>query len=296
LQRPEANVTIQRSFLSSPLVHVLTLGLLAGLVVLVAQGPPTTREEARRVVVTRTDLAHMNVGFQRTWNREPTREELRGELESFLREEILYREALARGYDEDDVVVRRAMQRKMELLGESQAASEPPTDEEIRAYFALRQEKYRKPARLSFTQIFFNPDRRENAARDARTALEALQRENPDLDSLGDRLMLPSTYADETETAVARTFGEDFAEAVVALPTGSWEGPVESGYGLHLVRVSARLDSGVPALAEVRAQVIADMEYEARNAAKEQMFQEIAQQYRIVFDSDVKALMEAESK
>lgn len=66
------------------------------------------------------------------------------------------------------------MQRKMEFLGESQATSAPPTEDEIRAYFALRQARYRKPARFSFTQVFFSPDQRENTERDARTALEAL--------------------------------------------------------------------------------------------------------------------------
>jgi len=108
------------------------------------------------VIVTRNDLAHPTAGFMRTWNREPTTEELRGELEKFLREEILYREALARGYDADDLVVRRAMQRKMEFLGESQLAAEPPTDEEIRAYYALRQESTARPpssASRRFTSI-----------------------------------------------------------------------------------------------------------------------------------------------
>lgn len=289
----------RKRFLSSPVVHVLALGLLFGVILLIAQGPPTTGDESRRVVVTRNDLAHLTASFMRTWNRPPTEKELRGELESFLREEILYREALARGYDEDDIVVRRAMQRKMEFLGESQVAAAPPTDEELRAYFALRQDKYREPAVLSFEQIYFSPERRENAERDATTALERLRRERPEgaqLDQWGDRLMLPSTYSNATEPAIARDFGETFAKAITELSPGNWEGPVESGYGLHLVRVTARVDPAVPELSEVRGQVLADMEYEARNAAREQMFQEIAQQYRIVFDNDTKALMESGSK
>jgi hypothetical protein len=251
------------------------------------------------VIVTRNDLAHLTAGFMRTWNREPTAEELRGELEKFLREEVLYREALVRGYDADDLVVRRAMQRKMEFLGESQVAAEPPTDEEIRAYFTLRQEKYRRPAILTFAQIYFNPEGRNEAERDARAALEEIRRTDPEvteLDRWGDRLMVESVYTNETEESIARAFGEGFAAALGELPVGSWQGPVESGYGLHVARVLARTDSGIPDWTEVRDQVVTDMEYEARNAAKEQMFQEIAQQYRIVFDDDVKGLMESDSK
>ncbi len=138
-------MTTKTPLRSSPLVHILGLGLLLGLSLLIAKGPPTAGDEARRVIVTRNELAHLTAGFMRTWNREPTADELRGELEKFLGEEVLYHEALARGYDADDLAVRRAMQRKMEFLGESQVAAEPPTDVEIRAYFALRQENTEHP-------------------------------------------------------------------------------------------------------------------------------------------------------
>ncbi len=108
--------------------------------------------------------------------------------------------------------------------------------------------------------------------------------------------MLESVYANETEQSIARAFGEGFAAALGKLPVGSWQGPIESGYGLHVVRVIARTDSGIPDWTEVRGPVTTDMEYQARNAAKEQMFQEIAQRYRMVFDADVRALMESDSK
>lgn len=292
-------MTTKTAIRSSPLVHILGLGLLLGLSLVIAKGPPTAGDEARRVMVTRNDLAHLTVGFMRTWNRAPTAEELRGELEKFIREEVLYREALARGYDTDDPVVRRAMQRKMEFLGESQVAAEPPTDEEIRAYFALRQEKYRTPAVISFAQIYFNPESRAQVARDARAALEELRRANPgvtDLDRWGDRSMLQGSYSKETEQAVSAAFGDGFAGALAQIPLGVRQGPIESAYGLHLVRVTERTDSRIPDWTEVREQVTTDMEYEARNAAREQMFQEIAQQYRIVLDDEVKAVMGSDSK
>ena len=82
--------------------------------------------------------------FVRTWQREPTRMELANALDKHIREEVLYREALARGFDRDDTVVRRAMQRKMEFLGEAQVRPEDFSDEEVSAYFALRPERYRQ--------------------------------------------------------------------------------------------------------------------------------------------------------
>ena len=287
---------MKNRIVQSPAVHILALGLLLGLVLLFVQGAPTSGDEQRRVVVTVNDLAQLRVAFMRTWQREPTQQELRGELEKFIREEVLYREALARGYDRDDIVVRRAMQRKMEFLGQAQVGGEPPTDEEIQAYFSLREERYRIPTVMSFRQVYFSTEsRKDRSEKDARGALDELRRVDPDTSQLsrwGDAVMLQSYYPDQTEQDVAALFGEEFSTAIISLEPGQWEGPLPSGYGLHVVRVDRREDSRIPEWTEVRGRVVTDMEYEARNAAKEQVFQEIAQQYQVIFDSDVRALLE----
>lgn len=284
--------------LKSPTAHVVVLGLLLGLALLIAVGLPTTGDEVRRVVVTASDLAHLRVAFMRTWQREPTPEELRGELESYLREEILYREAVARGYDKDDLVVRRAMQRKMEFLGQAQVALDPPSDEEIRAYYSLRQERYAAPAVVSFAQIYFSPERRKEVERDLDEALREVRLAQPEPDSealarWGDAILLQSYYTKQPEPQIASVFGEAFAEALVDLETGEWLGPVRSGYGLHIVKVTERQEPRIPDWTEVRDRVVADMQYEAGNAGREQLFQEVAQRYRIVFDDTVQSLIEA---
>ena len=121
-----------REVLRKPAVHVVLLGLIVAAAILLAKGPPVT-DASRQVVITGADLLQQRAAFMRTWQREPTAEELRGALEKHIRQEVLYREALARGYDRDDLVVRRAMQQKMEFLAASQAMQEPPTEEEIEA-------------------------------------------------------------------------------------------------------------------------------------------------------------------
>ena len=282
--------------LRHPATHIVILGFVVAAAILIAKGPPTG-DEARRVVVTGADVMQLQAGFYRTWQREPTAAELRGELEKFIRQEVLYREALARGYDRDDLVVRRAMQQKMEFLASSQAMREPPTDEEVEAYFALRQERYRLPAVVSFAQVYVSSDRRGAAAsQDAEEILARLRLDDPDLealDSWGDSIMLPTLVSGQTEPEIRSTFGEDFAVSVVAQEIGEWEGPVASGYGLHLVKVISRQDSRIPEPKEVSARIVGDMEYEARNAAKEQLYQEIAQNYQVMLDRPVREVLEA---
>jgi parvulin-like peptidyl-prolyl isomerase len=283
-------------FLRHPALHFVVLGALLAAAILIAKGPPTG-EETRRVVVTGSDLAQLRARFQRTWQRPPTEQELRGALEQFIRQEVLYREALARGYDRDDLVVRRAMQQKMEFLAQSQATREPPTVEEVEAYFTLRQERYRTPAVVSFAQVFVNPDAHESDVEDVAAALlERLRREDPDpsaVASLGDPIMLRPAYSGQNEQDLRSQFGESFAKAVLAQELGAWEGPVRSGYGLHLVKVLSREDSRTPDWREVAQQVVGDMEYDARAAAKEQLYQEIAQTYQVVLDPRVRELLEA---
>jgi hypothetical protein len=169
-----------RELFKKPALHIVILGLIVAAAILIAKGPPTA-DASRRVVVTGADLLQQRAAFMRTWQREPTADELRGALEQHIRQEVLYREALARDYDRDDLVVRRAMQQKMEFLAASQVMQEPPTEEEIEAFFALRQERYRLPAVVSFSQVYLSLDQRGAGAEQAAIdLLRRLRSEDPD--------------------------------------------------------------------------------------------------------------------
>jgi hypothetical protein len=189
------------------------------------------------------------------------------------------------------------MQQKMEFLAASQALQEPPTEEEIEAFFALRSERYRLPAILSFVQVYVSADLRGAAAEQHSIDLLArLREEEPDgaaLAAFGDPIMLESSYVDRSEREVEAAFGDLFAEAVARLPVGEWSGPVSSGYGLHLVKVLDREDARIPDWREVATRVINDMEFEAKAAARDQLYQEIAQNYEILLDSQVQGLLES---
>lgn len=282
--------------MKKPSVHVILLGLIVAAAILIAKGPPSP-DTSKRVVITGADLLQQRAAFMRTWQREPTTEELRGALEQHIRQEVLYREALARGYDRDDLVVRRAMQQKMEFLAASQAMQEPPSDEEIEAFFTLRKERYRVPAALTFEQVYLSTDRRGVGAEQAAIDLLAkLRAEDPDADELaswGDAIMLETSYFNQSERQVGATFGELFAEALVRLPVGEWQGPVSSGYGLHLVKVVEREESRIPQWREVASRVVNDMDFEAKAAARDQLYQEIAQNYEVFLDNEVREFLES---
>ena len=284
---------------SSPgrtLTHLLGFGLLMALILMVVRGTPQAGNATDRVTFTEVDLKQVHARHTRTWNRPPTADELRKAMEQYVREEILYREALAREFDRNDPIVRLAMVRKVMMLGTARAEAIEPSDKELQAYFSLRQERYRIPAVVDMIQVFVSTDKRGDKARvDAEQLLTELRERDPNVDELdayGDSIMLAHMNPDMSEHDLDRTFGNGFSEAVVALEPGQWAGPIESGYGLHLVKVLQREDAAIPDWRDVRHKLITDIQFEARKAAEDQLYAEIAPRYQIVYDDTVASVLE----
>lgn len=269
---------------------------MLGLILLVVFGRPSAVDDNTRVVVSAGEVAQLRAGWMRTWQREPTDSELRAQIERYVRDEVLYREAIRLGYDKDDQLIRNTLKLKMEFLGEAQAQQTEPSLEEVQAYFAMRKDRYRRPPTISFTHIFFSVDRRgASTETDALLTLETVRAEDLDpaiLANLGDRFMLKSRYVGQDERQVRSAFGESFAQTVVSLEPGIWHGPVESAYGLHLVKVYDRQEGYLPEIEIIREKIISDMDYENREAAKDLFYTEILRNYQVEFEDSVKRLLD----
>jgi hypothetical protein len=278
---------------------MLGFGLLLAVVLLLAKGPPVDGEEGGRVTFTEADLAQVRATFERAWGRPPTAVELRKVFDRYVRDEVFYREALARGLDRNDPVVKMSLVRKITMLGTAQAQATEPTDAELKAYFELRTERYRIPAHFDLMQVYLSTDRRgEDIGTDAAELLARLRETDPraeELAELGDRLMLPNVAKDMSEEQLARSFGTAFRDAVVSLPVGRWEGPVESGFGLHLVKITRREESRIPGWTEVGDRIARDMQYEGRQAAEDQFYAEVLPLYQLVFSEGAGALLEGDA-
>jgi parvulin-like peptidyl-prolyl isomerase len=269
--------------LREPLLHFFVLGVC----IFAAYGWLGDGGSADEIVVTRGQQLNLIETFERTWQRPPTPEEFRGLVQDLLRQEIAYREAGAMGLDRDDIVIRRRLQQKLELLTEDLALLAPPTEEELDAYFAERADDYRTDPRYSFEQIFFSTDRRgERAREDAQALLARLETEADvvDLAAAGDAISLPQGMRGAPRFGIAATFGSDFADALAGLATGAWDGPVESGFGIHLVRITELAASRIPARAEIAREVLNDLLAERRARAVDALYEGLARRYEIRVD------------
>ena len=263
-------------------LKVLVLGALLAGVVWAVQGPPGSDGSRPEIIVTQAEVAHQMARWEKIWGRPPTTAELRKAVDSYVRNEILYREALARGMDREDPRVRIALILKMQMLAAGQADARGVTEEDLSAFFALRKEQYRIPAKVSLIQLFFKdePDSRERAD----SLLAQFQKQEPTeavLRVAGDTAMIAAVQEAVTAANLEKQFGTDFTAEVLSLPKGKWSGPVRSGYGLHVVKVFDRQPGRIPDLAEVRDKVESDLLYEARKASQELGYQEIAGKYRV---------------
>jgi peptidyl-prolyl cis-trans isomerase C len=214
---------------------------------------------SHQIGLTLDELRTMDMSFQSQWHRQPSAEEFNGMVENQIQEEILYREGLAMGLDKDDTIVKRRMAQKMQFLAEDVAAAHEPSTEELKSWFAKNAEKFALPSRVTFRHLFFGFDKRgQNAEKDAAAALQKLAdqpQNSPLAATVADTFMFEDYYADRTAEELAKEFGPTFALGVFKLKPQAWQGPVESGYGWHLVFVNSTIPGRIPAFEEVEPDV-----------------------------------------
>jgi len=268
-------------FWREPIVHFLLIG--AGLFLAFDLTQDERPDAANRILVEPSQVEQLAAQFERTWLRPPTEEELAGLIESYVRDEVYYREALAMGLDQDDPQVRRRMRLKLEFLLEDLTAAEPPDDEVLSAYLQQHPDRFRIEPTLTVRQVYLNPDRRPDLEGDAERILADL-RAGAAPDTFGDRSMLPAEQTAVSTSEIARTFGKTFAQEVVALEPGAWSGPLYSGLGAHLVLVTDRRAGRLPALAEVRAEVEREYLAQRRQQLKDLAYRKLREGYEVIIE------------
>jgi hypothetical protein len=280
-------------WLREPLLQFLVAGFLL-FVGYHGVGPPVEGPASGgRIELTADDLRQIHVAWL-AQGREPlSPEQLQELVDARVREEILYREALALGLDRDDTIVRRRLAQKMEFLFEDVAALREPTPDELRAWFAGNAERFTLPARASFRHLYFSPDRRGGRARDdaarALAQLAGAPADTPAASTLADPFMFQDYYGDRSFDEIARSLGPGFARSLFELAPGAWSGPIESGYGWHLAWVDAIAPARVPAFEDVEPDVRREWIEVQRAELREKAFGAMRARYEVVLPKDLDA-------
>jgi PPIC-type PPIASE domain len=274
-----------KRLIREPFLHFLLLGAL----IFIGHRFLSKRDDdlPKKIVITQGQITSMMVGFSRTWQRPPTREELERLIRDRVREEVYSREAVAMGLDQDDPVIRRRLQQKLEFVTDDVAALAEPTDAELAAYLKAHADSFHVDRKFTFSQVYLDPGKHgERLTQDVNQLLIQLQQKGRDVDlySLGDAFLLEHRFEAVAATEISKQFGDKFVTKLADVPIGQWLGPVESGYGIHLVFVEQRTEGRLPELAQVRDAVRRELTNVRRLESNEKFFQNLLERYSVTVE------------
>lgn len=279
-------IPFMKKLIREPFIHFVLLGAA----IFLANHFLSARADNQpgKIVISQGDITSIAIGFSRTWQRPPTREELDGLIRDRVREEVYYREAVAMGLDRDDPVIRRRLYQKLQFVTDDIAAPAEPSDAELSEYLKTHADVFRVDRQFSFSQVYLDPTKHnERLAQDINGLLTQLRRpesSDADLSILGDNLLLEHRFEAAPTSEIAKQFGDRFAAKLAELPVKQWSGPVESGYGLHLVFIQDRTEGRLPKLAEIRDAVRRDWANARRLESNEKFFQNLLKRYEVMVE------------
>jgi hypothetical protein len=274
-----------RRILREPLVHFLAIGAL---MFAVYAAVSHRNRDPGAIEVGQGQIDMMTAVFERTWQRAPTADDVKALIDDYVRDEVFYREGVAMGLEREDPLIRRRMRQKVEFLAESMNGVPEASDAALQAYLDGHRERFASPARVTFQQVYLG-----TTANADTTRLLAQLNKLGDSDAaadIGRPTQLDARMDLAPSTDIARSFGRQFAQTLVAIPPGAWRGPIASDYGLHLVRVSERVEARAPALNEVREPVKRDWLRDELVAANEKYYEGLRARYTVRIDGPRVAL------
>ena len=271
-----------RTLLGEPMLHFLLIGIA---LFAAYQWMAPVDSDGRRIVITQgvvDDLVTQHVAAK---GREPSSTELNHLVESYVHDEILYREGVRLGLERDDIVVKRRVRQKIEMIAEEDASTRAPTDADLSAYLTANQARFVQPAILTFEQVFLGqPTSGPGVVHAVAVTREGI-RSGTDPEKLGNPTLLPYRMTLTPADLVARDFGASFAAALERVPVGEWVGPIDSSFGAHYVRVSDRTPAVAPELAAVRDHVVREWENERRQRARNEAYTKMRGEYQVSIET-----------
>jgi parvulin-like peptidyl-prolyl isomerase len=268
---------------TEPLFQFLILGALLFMSVSFVQ---KQRDNDSREITIDNDRVNLIIeNYAGQTGQLPTKQQLDALIDDYIKEEISYREAKKMGLDKDDEIIRRRLSQKYEFLHSDLEATGDPTEEQLKTFYKNNPSLFSSDTTVSFSHVYFSTDNSsDDAARQrALQVLHELQNSNVQhAPERGDHFPLQYDYTDQSLLDIKQNFGDKpIADSLFHSATNTWIGPVQSGYGWHLLFISKRINSKLLPYESVKADVQAkytDAEKERENKAA---FEAVSKNYII---------------
>jgi hypothetical protein len=265
-----------RRLIREPLVHFLLAG--AVIFAVLSWHTPPDDPASRQIHLTREDQARLSVNFSEIMGRPPTQAELDALIDRWVREEVLYREALRLGLDDGDAVIRKRLAQKMDVLAASAADAETPDTATLEKWLRTHPDRFAEDMELTFDQLYFTSRSRAIVAK-------TLLGGGANWTKVGDPVSLPAHFERAGRKTVSDEMGGDFAHALEGMaPDKEWRGPIESALGWHLVRLTHKEPGVLPPLSSIRARVEDDWRAETGRARQDAAYKVLRDSYSVRID------------
>ena len=267
-----------KRILTEPFVHFLVIG--AALFLFGERLEQQQQADRYAISVGSAELKRFASLWEKQYGGQPSAAELDELAENYIRQEVLYREALSLGLDKGDEVVKRRMVQKLEFLQQDLWTAQEPPEAELHAYYRDHAERYQQPERVSFRQLYFSADQPGDARQRAAKALVELDWGKP---QSGDRFPDNAEFTQQSRADVKRVFGNSpVAFFLFEQPPRRWAGPFQSGLGWHLVYVEDKTPATQAEFESVRLAVKNDWQQALRQRKNTEAFNTLKQRYTIV--------------
>jgi len=268
-------------YMRDPLLQFLLIGAVFFAVYLLVNPSAMTSED--QIVVDAKRIELLATKFNKTWQRPPTQTELKMLVDNYVLDEIYYRRAIEIGIDKNDEMIRRRLRQKMEFISDSIVESIAPSEEALALYFVNNSERYRTEDTYSFQHIYLNTDReQEDMRREIQRVKALLVYASEGVE--GDKSLVPKHFNAASRFTIDKTFGQGFSAALDGLEVDKWSKPISSGIGIHFIRLTELKKGYIPTISSIREQVVRDWRYQNRIDIKENMTEELMQQFQIIVD------------
>jgi len=282
LKSPFMQLTIKRIF-SEPLIQFLFLGTL--LFLLSSYIYRQRDKQSREIIVNNERIGMMVMNYKTQTGDLPNKQQLDAMIDNYIREEISYREARKMGLDKDDEIIRRRLSQKFDFLQSDITEAAQPSDKDLKQFYLQHPELFQTETTVSFSHIYFSTDNStENKAK--QKALKVLQQlKNSHLHRApekGDRFPLQYDYTEQSALDIQQNFGDkSILDTLFKASVNKWVGPVQSGYGWHLIFISRRNKAFEIPFASIKEEVKIKYLEAAKEAQNKMKYDELTANYII---------------
>ncbi len=268
-----------------PLVHFIILGSLLFIGHSLWQSHVSKAEYT--ITVSPDEMERQATIFAGENRRQPTDEDLQALIFAYVEEQALMREASRIGLGSDDTIIRRRLAQKMRFMIEDVDAPQKPDDTTLDTWFKDNINKFVRPETRSFSHIYFSPEKHgKNLEVNVDKVMNIV--DDAEWKSLGDPFMLKREFKALSTIDIKRLFGADFAAGVFNAKISGWQGPIDSAFGRHLVRIDETRAKITPELADIRPQVISAWQDEIQRETNTKRLKDLIKKYKVVIEEPQK--------